>query len=299
MSGPALGFVGLGLMGAPMTRRLLDAGYGVTVWNRTRAKIEPLLEMNAVEADGPAAVTAGSDFVLMCLTDADAVEAVVFGAGGVGEAAGRGKILVDFSSMAPDRARAMAGRLKSETGMGWIDAPVSGGVKGAAEGTLAILAGGAAEDIERARPVLAHLSQRVTHMGPSGAGQVTKLCNQVIVGSAIATIAEAVRLAEASGVDAKSLSEALAGGFADSAPLQIFGPRFAERTTKPLLGHVYTMLKDLDAANALGAANLAPLPMAATAAELLRRAAANGFAEEDIGNIMELLGRHGEPRHRR
>lgn len=292
---PRLGFVGLGLMGGPMTGRLLAAGYGVTVWNRTRAKIEPLLEMGAVEADGPAAVTAASDFVLMCLTDADAVEAVVFGAGGVGEAAGPDKLLVDFSSMAPDRAREMAGRLKSEAGMGWIDAPVSGGVKGAEEGTLAILAGGEAEDIERVRAVLAHLSQRVTHMGPSGAGQVTKLCNQVIVGSNIATIAEAVRLAEASGVDAKSLSEALAGGFADSAPLQIFGPRFAGRVTEPLLGHVYTMLKDLDAANALGAVNLAPLTMAATAAELLRRAAANGYAEEDIGMIMELLGKGGGP----
>jgi 3-hydroxyisobutyrate dehydrogenase len=290
MTGPALGFVGLGLMGGPMTGRLLDAGFAVTVWNRTRAKIEPLLEMGAIEADGPAAVTRQSDFVLMCLTDADAVEAVVFGTGGIGEAAAADKLLVDFSSMAPDRARAMAERLKSETGMGWIDAPVSGGVKGAAEGTLAILAGGEVGDIERARPVLAHLSQRVTHMGPSGAGQVTKLCNQVIVGSNIATIAEAVRLAEASGVDAKMVSEALAGGFADSAPLQIFGPRFAGRVTEPLLGHVYTMLKDLDAANALGAANLAPLPMAATAAELLRRAAANGFAEQDIGNIMELLG---------
>jgi 3-hydroxyisobutyrate dehydrogenase len=290
---PKLGFVGVGLMGAPMTGRLLDAGYGVTVWNRTRAKIEPLLGKGATGAAGPAEVAERSEIVLICLTDADAVEAVVFGAGGIKEAAAADKLLVDFSSMRPDRARIMAERLRGETGMGWIDAPVSGGVKGAEEGTLAILAGGAAEEIDRVRPVLAHLSQRVTHMGPSGAGQVTKLCNQVIVGSAIATIAEAVRLAEASGVDATILAEALAGGFADSQPLQIFAPRFAGRVTEPLLGHVYTMLKDLDAAGDLGAANLAPLPMAATAAELLRRAAANGHAEEDIGMIMELLGDGG------
>ena len=297
MTGPSLGFVGLGfvglgLMGAPMTGRLLSAGYDVSVWNRTRAKIEPLLEQGATEASGPAELTAKSEFILMCLTDADAAEVVVFGESGMAEAADDNKLLVDFSSMRPDRARDMAERLRTGTGMGWIDAPVSGGVKGAEEGTLAILAGGAAEDIDRVRPVLAHLSQRVTHMGPSGAGQVTKLCNQVIVGSAIATIAEAVRLAEASGVDAKMLSQALAGGFADSIPLQIFAPRFAMRTTEPLLGHVYTMLKDLDAASDLGAANLAPLPMASTAAELLRRAAANGHAEEDIGMIMELLGNH-------
>ncbi|MDP6427080.1 MAG: NAD(P)-dependent oxidoreductase [Rhodospirillales bacterium] len=293
---PKLGFAGIGLMGAPMTARLIDAGYGVTVWNRTRAKIEPLLGKGATEAAGPAEVTERSEIVLICLTDADAAEAVVFGAGGISEAAAADKLLVDFSSIRPDRARAMAERLRGETGMGWIDAPVSGGVRGAEDGTLAILAGGAAEEIDRVRPVLATLSQRVTHMGPSGAGQVTKLCNQVIVGSAIATIAEAVRLAEASGVDATMLAEALAGGFADSQPLQIFAPRFAGRVTEPLLGHVYTMLKDLDAARDLGAANLAPLPMAVTAAELLRRAAANGHAEEDIGMIMELLGdRGGEP----
>ncbi|MFP6733863.1 MAG: NAD(P)-dependent oxidoreductase [Rhodospirillales bacterium] len=294
MTGVALGFAGIGLMGAPMTGRLLDAGYPVTVWNRTRAKIEPLLDQGAIEASGPAVLTERSEIVLMCLTDADAVEAVVFGPGGIAEAAASGNLLVDFSSMAPDRTREMAERLR-ETGMGWIDAPVSGGVKGAEDGALAILAGGEAADIERVRPVLAHLSQRLTHMGPIGAGQVTKLCNQVIVGSNIATIAEAVRLAEASGVDAKKLSEALGGGFADSIPLQIFGPRFAERVTEPLLGHVYTMLKDLDAASDLGAANLAPLPMAATAAEILRRAAANGHAEEDIGMIMELLGNGGGP----
>lgn len=286
-----LGYMGTGLMGAPMSKRLLEAGYPITVWNRTQSKVGPLLEKGAVEAGSPAELTEQSDIVLMCLTDANAVESVVFGPGGVAEGASEEKLLVDFSSMAPDRTQDMATRLKSSAGMGWIDAPVSGGVKGAEEGELAIMAGGEAKDIQRALPVLALLSRRVTHMGPLGTGQVTKLCNQVIVGSNIASIAEAICLAEVSGVDSSKLHEALGGGFADSIPLQIFGPRFAGRVTEPLLGHVYTMLKDLDAAGALGSANKSPLPMAATAAELLRRVAMGGFAEEDIGNIMKFVGR--------
>ena len=291
---PRLGFVGLGLMGAPMTGRLLAAGYAVTVWNRTRAKIEPLLEMGAVEADGPAAVTEGSDFVLMCLTDADAVEAVVFGPGGVSEAAKRGQILVDFSSMAPDRARAMAGRLKSETGIGWIDAPVSGGTKGAEEGTLAIMAGGEASDIERVRPYVLAMARRFTHMGPVGAGQTTKLCNQVIVGCAMAVLAEAARLAVNAGIDANRLPEALAGGFADSIPLQLFVPRMVQGIHSPPLGHIATMLKDLDTIADVAQATSTPVPMASLAAQLFRLAKAARGADADALEIYKLSA----PEHR-
>ncbi len=286
---PKLGYVGTGLMGGPMTMRLLAAGYEVAVWNRTREKILPLLEAGASEADGPGDLAAQADVVMMCLTDAKAVEEVVFGGAGVASGGAAGKLLVDFSSMRPDTTREFEARLRSEAGMGWIDAPVSGGVKGAEEGTLAILAGGEAAEIERVRPILAHLSQRVTHMGPSGAGQVTKLCNQVIVGSNLATIAEAISLAEKSGVDASQLAEALKGGFGDSIPLQIFGPRYANRQYEPFLGHVFTMLKDLDTALDLGGAKSADLPMAAKAAELLRRAEEKGWAEEDITRLIELF----------
>ncbi len=286
---PKLGYVGTGLMGGPMTMRLLAAGYEVAVWNRTREKILPLLEAGASEADGPGDVAAQADVVMMCLSDAKAVEEVVFGGAGVASGGAAGKLLIDFSSMRPDTTREFEARLRSEAGMGWIDAPVSGGVKGAEEGTLAILAGGEAAEIERVRPILAHLSQRVTHMGPRGAGQVTKLCNQVIVGSNLATIAEAISLAEKSGVDASQLAEALKGGFGDSIPLQIFGPRYANRQYEPFLGHVFTMLKDLDTALDLGGAKSADLPMAAKAAELLRRAEEKGWAEEDITRLIELF----------
>ena len=286
---PRLGFLGVGLMGSPMTLRLLDAGYDVCVWNRTRGKIATLLDKGAEEACNPAAVAKGVDFVFLCLTDANAVEQVVFGDHGIVETGGEKKLLVDFSSMRPDLTRKFSARLKSRCGMGWVDAPVSGGVKGAEEGTLAILAGGDAEAVEQVRPITKHLCSRLTHMGSIGAGQVTKLCNQVIVASNLVTIAEAINLAEKSGVDATKLHEALAGGFGDSIPLQIFGPRYANRQVEPLLGHVFTILKDVDTARDLGLGTNAPLPMASTAAELLRQLSARGHAEEDVTHVMSLF----------
>ena len=154
--------------------------------------------------------------------------------------------MVDFSSIHPDAARDIAARLKAANGMGWIDAPVSGGTKGAEEGTLAVMAGGDAADIERVRPYVLAMARRLTHMGPTGAGQTTKLCNQVIVGCAMAVLAEATRLASNAGIDAGKLPEALAGGFADSIPLQLFVPRMVQGIHSPPLGHIATMLKDLD-----------------------------------------------------
>lgn len=144
----------------------------------------------------------------MCLTDAAAVEEVIFGPEGLSAAPGAGKLVVDFSSIHPDAARDIAARLKAANGMGWIDAPVSGGTKGAEEGTLAVMAGGDPGDVERVRPYVLTMARRLTHMGPIGAGQTTKLCNQVIVGCAMAVLAEATRLAVNAGIDAERLPEA-------------------------------------------------------------------------------------------
>jgi 3-hydroxyisobutyrate dehydrogenase len=283
-----LGFIGIGLMGRPMTLRLLAAGHEVTVWNRSREKLAPVLEKGARAAATAAELSSQSDIVMMCVTDQHAAEEVLFGPRGVIEAASSGKLVVDFSSIAPASAREFAARLE-EKGMGLIDAPVSGGVAGAENGTLAIMAGGRAEHIERARPVVMHLAQRFTRMGDSGAGQATKLCNQVIVGSLIAVIAEAVRLAEAAGVDATKLPEALKGGFADSAPLQIFGARMAARRFEPSLGATAIMLKDLENASAVAKEKSVPLPMASTAVQLYRLLAAQGKADKEISTIIELL----------
>src|SRR5262249_38274288 len=157
-------------------------------------KAAPLTEEGAWLATCPKEVADRASIVFMCVTDAVAVEEVVFGASGLASSAGTGKLIVDFSSIHPDAARAIAVRLKAASGMGWIDAPVSGGTKGAEEGTLAVMAGGDAADIERIRPYVLAMARRLTHMGPTGAGQTTKLCNQVIVGCAMAVLAEATRL---------------------------------------------------------------------------------------------------------
>jgi 3-hydroxyisobutyrate dehydrogenase len=283
-----LGYIGIGLMGKPMVLRLLAAGNEVTVWNRSRDKLAPVLEKGAKAAASPAEVARAADIVMMCVTDQKAAEAVLFGPNGIVHSDIQDKLLVDFSSIAPASAREFARRL-ADKGMGMIDAPVSGGVPGAEKGALAIMAGGRPEHIERARPVVMQLAQRFTRMGDSGAGQVTKLCNQIIVGSLFPVIAEAVRLAEAAGVDAKRLPEALKGGFADSLPLQIFGARMAARDFEPPLGTNAIMLKDLENAAALAKEFGVPLPMARTAAERYRLLQAQGRGAMDPAVLVDLL----------
>jgi len=222
------------------------------------------------------------------VTDAAAVEEVIFGPDGLAAASGAGKLVVDFSSIHPDAARDLATRLKAANGAGWIDAPVSGGTKGAEEGTLAIMAGGDAADIERVRPYVLAMARRFTHMGPTGAGQTAKLCNQVIVGCAMAVLAEATRLASNAGIDAGRLPEALAGGFADSIPLQLFVPRMVQGIHSPPLGHIATMLKDLDTVADVAQATSTPVPMATLAGQIFRLAKAARGADADALEIYKL-----------
>lgn len=287
-SKPNLGFIGLGLMGRPMCLRLLAAGYRLNVWNRSPDKLAPVLERGASSVASPAEVARAADIVMLCVTDQRAAEEVLFGRNGVVEGGAPGKLVVDFSSIAPAAARAFAVRLE-KTGMGLVDAPVSGGTAGAESGTLAIMAGGRIDQVERARPVLMHLARQLTRMGDSGAGQVTKLCNQVIVGSLLPVIAEAVRLAEAAGVDASALPAALKGGFADSGPLQIFGARMAARSFQPPLTTSSIMLKDLENAAALAQEFGLQLPMASRAAERYRLLAAQGRAQMDPAELIDLM----------
>ena len=285
---PKLGFIGIGLMGKPMTLRLLAAGYTVAVWNRSKDKLVPVTAKGAVAKDSPAEVARFADIVMMCVTDQNSVKEVLFGAGGVAEGAAEGKIVIDFSSIAPSAARDYAAKLEA-LGMGYIDAPVSGGTVGAEEGTLAIMAGGKSEHIEFVRPLIAELASRFTRMGGPGTGQVTKLANQVIVASLFPVIAEAMRLAEAAGVDAAKLPEALRGGFADSKPLQVFGPRMASRAYEPALGTSNVMLKDLMNAVTLAEEAGVPLPMARAAVERYRLLAAEGKGEVEPSAFIDLL----------
>jgi 3-hydroxyisobutyrate dehydrogenase len=283
-----LGYLGLGMMGLPMTRRLAEAGYDVTVWNRSSGKAIALVEAGAKLASEPRKVAANASIIFMCLTDAAAVEDVVFGPDGLATADGAGKLVVDFSSIHPDAARSIAVRLKLANGMSWVDAPVSGGTMGAEQGTLAVMAGGDAADIERARPYVLAMARRLTHMGPTGAGQTSKLCNQVIVGCAMAVLAEATRLAVNAGIDAGRLPEALAGGFADSIPLQLFVPRMVQGIHSPPLGHIATMLKDLDTVIDVARDTSSPVPMSALAAQLFRLAKSARGADADALEIYKL-----------
>jgi 3-hydroxyisobutyrate dehydrogenase len=284
---PAIGYLGLGLMGASMPLRLLDAGYRVTVWNRTPAKMEPALARGARAGTSPADVTRRSDLVHLCLLDTRAVEAVVFGPDGVAEGAAAGKVLVDHSTISPEATRAMAARLRRETGMGWLDCPVSGGTMGAAAGTLVMMVGGEAADVERVRPVAAHLSRRFVHMGPQGAGQATKMVNQVAVSCIYVVLAEMVTLARRAGVDAARLPEALEGGFADSRLLQVMGPRMIAGDFRPV-GQVRTMVKDLALLGDLATATGTPLPLTALATQLFRLHEGKGDGELDITSIVKL-----------
>lgn len=285
---PVVAYLGLGLMGMPMTLRLLAAGYTVHVWNRSRDKLKAAIDKGAIAADTPGQAAQAADLTLMCLMDAKAVEAVVFGKDGVSGIKGTGKVLVDHSSMRPDKTREFCARLREACGMEWVDAPVSGGTVGAQNGTLAIMCGADSVDaFEKAKPVLTAYSPNINLMGNSGAGQVTKLCNQLIVGSNIAVIAEAVRLAQNSGVDAAMLPKALAGGFADSKPLQVFAPRMVNGYTHSI-GAANTMLKDLDTALDLGRETGTPLLMSGLAAQLYRVLDARGAGEEEPTALVDL-----------
>ena len=289
MSEPRLGFIGMGLMGVPMSRRLLQAGFPVTVWNRSPDKYGSLAEEGMCIADSLGELVAGSDIIMLCISDTAAVEDVVFGDEGVADCGREDQILIDFSSIDPQATREMASRLSEMNGMIWIDAPVSGGVSGAEQGTLAIMAGGPDAVIDELRPVLAPLSQRVTRMGDTGSGQVTKVCNQMLVSCNVVVMAEMMALAERAGVDAERIPEALRGGFADSVPLQLTGPRMASSDFDEIRWHVKTLLKDLTLANTLSESAESPVPMSQLGMELMKLHASRGFAEADPATLVELF----------
>lgn len=284
---PSIAFAGIGLMGLRMCRRLLAAGFPLTVWNRSPDKCAALVEAGARQVHSPAELCANADILLLCLADTAVVREVVFGPGGIVEGAREGQLLVDHSSLEPAATRAMAAELEARSGMRWVDAPVSGGTGGAEAGSLAIMAGGRAEDIVRVRPVLMHLGQRLTHMGEVGAGQVTKACNQMIVACNALVIAEVIALAERSGVDAGLIAQALAGGFADSKPLQILAPQMAESRFAPIKWHVRTLLKDLDGAVKFSREQGAATPLTGLAAQLMRLHGSQGYLDQDPSTLVE------------
>ena len=281
-----IGFIGLGLMGQAFTRRLVACGYPVTGYDVRQQQIAAAQSHGVEPASSAAEVARASDQVHVCVMTKDDLAAAVFGPDGVAAGSTAGKLLVDHSTTDAGVTRALAERLRAETGMGWIDAPVSGGPPAAAAGTLAIMAGGAEADVAKAGPVLADLGT-CTHMGPVGAGQTTKMVNQVLVLNNYCILAEALALAEAGGVDAARIPEALGAGYAGSTMLQKLYPRMVARDFAPA-GYAFQALKDLDMVHDLAKALQVPTPMSAQAASLFRILNAKGHGQLDGLAVLKL-----------
>ncbi|KOT48711.1 MULTISPECIES: NAD(P)-dependent oxidoreductase [Streptomyces] len=266
-----VGFIGLGSLGTAIARRLADAGRLRGIWNRTPGRASGLAADGVHQAVSPAALMRATSVVILCVSDASAVEEVTFGPTGLAEGTALGKIVIDHSSISPHDTRNIAARLADRTGTHWLDAPVSGGPQGAAAGTLTVLAGGSQEDFRRVEPVLAAYAGHSTLIGPTGAGQATKLCNQVIVAATCWGLAEATLLATTAGIDPTRLPEYLEGGFADSPLLHVLQPLMTPGNTTHFGSRDY-LLKDLDAALRLARSANCPMPVTAHAAELFRTA---------------------------
>lgn len=284
--------LGTGMMGLPIARRLCDAGHRVSVWNRTRAKAEPLAAHGARVADRAGEAVADAELVLLLLEDGAAVEAVLFGAAAAATSLRSGSLVIDMSSIRPAEARDHAARL-APSGVAHLDAPVSGGTLGAENGTLAIMAGGETADVERARPVLAALG-RVTHVGPHGAGQLAKLANQMIVGISIGAVAEALLLAQRGGADMGRVREAIRGGFAESRVLEVHGQRMVEHDFARRAA-LTVQLKDLRNALATAAEIGFDAPITRLFEQLYRSAAEHGYADVDHAGLFLELERRNAP----
>jgi len=279
-----VGFVGIGLMGLPMCKQLLNAGIDLTVFNRNKAKCLPLLELGAKASDSLQHLAESVEVIMMCVSNTDAVQLVVEQ---LVPFLTHGQIIIDFSSIAPDATVALAKQV-AEKGVAWIDSPVSGGVAGAEAGSLAIMVGGDEQMVESIKPLLTPLSAAVTYMGPTGSGQTTKICNQMLVSCNVLVMAEVMALAKRCGVDALRIPQALKGGFADSIPLQITGSRMATQDFDEVKWHVKTLLKDLDMANTLAKDNGSAIPMAGLGAELMRAHASRGYNEQDPATLVTM-----------
>ncbi len=281
---PRLGFAGLGIMGSGMARNLHAAGFDLTVWNRSPEKCQPLLEAGVAVAESLQSAVSDAELIFTCLTDSAAVAKVWQQ---IEPMVSPGAVLVDCSSIDPEVTRELA--LKAEAkGVSWVDCPVSGGVPGAQAGTLAMMAGGGDSSVvDQIRPVLAHLSSKVTYMGESGSGQYAKICNQMIVSCNALVIAEVVAFAEKAGVDSSKLAEAFAGGFADSKPLQILAPEMAGRRFEPPKWHVDTLLKDLKMAVDHVQKSSADAPMTLLAKSLMASHSASGFGDKDPSTLVK------------
>ena len=278
MKNPRIGFIGLGIMGRPMAQNLLKAGFRLTVYNRSKPPVSLLVSLGASSAPSPKAVAESSDLVITMVTDSEAVKDVVLGQGGVIEGAHPGMILVDMSTISPDVTRSVSAFLAAK-GVAMLDAPVSGGDTGARDGALTIMVGGPSAAFETCLPVLQAMGKKVVHMGETGAGQFTKLANQILVACNMVGVCECLNFAKRAGLDVGKVIDSLSAGAASSWSLVNLGPKVAKRDFTPGfkvkllqkdLRYVLSSAEDLDA----------PLPATALAHGLYKQ-----LVDEGLGDV--------------
>ncbi len=288
---PKIGFIGLGIMGKPMTHNLLKAGYPVTVYNRSRPAMDELQQSGATVAKSPADLAAQVDVVITCVSDSPDVEAIVFAPEGILSTIRPDMLFIDMSTIAAATSRRIYTALK-DRGVSALDAPVSGGDIGAQQGTLSIMVGGESEAFDRALPIFQILGQNITHIGDAGAGQITKACNQIVVAMTVQGVAEALTFAKKAGVDGEKVREALLGGFAQSKVLEVHGRKMLDRNFNP--GFKLDLFrKDINIVLQTAMQEKLSLPGSANAAELMNALQANGKGELDFISVLtlyEMLG---------
>ncbi|MDA9865473.1 NAD(P)-dependent oxidoreductase [bacterium] len=282
-----IALIGAGAMGGAIGTRLLETGNSLTVFDLDADRVAVLVDKGGVAAATAADASRDVDFVITSLNASRIVELAAFGSDGIAEGAKPGTVIIDMSSIEPDATRKFA-KMAAEKGLAWVDSPLSGGAPKALIGELTLMAGGEAEDVKRAHIALRHVASNYTHMGPSGAGQTTKLINQVLCGLGFLAVAEATQLALDAGVDAAKIPQALKGGRADSALLQEYLPRFVEKDYRRT-GRIDNMVKDLNAVNDLARQTGTSMPMTALCAEIHRMLTAAGLGGEDQAAVMEFF----------
>ncbi len=283
----AIGLIGAGAMGGAIGARLVATGTRLAVYDLDPAKVAPLVALGATAAVSAAEAAAGARAVILSLNAPRIVQAAVFGPGGVAEGAAPGMLIIDMSSIDPEATKGLAAEAAAK-GLVWVDSPLSGGIPKVATGELTLMQGGTPEAVAEAQKILAKVASNQTRMGGPGAGQTTKLINQVLCGLGFLAVAEATALAEAAGVDAGMIPKALAGGRADSAILQEYMPRFAARDYRRT-GRIDNMVKDLNGAADLARLTGTAMPLTALCAEIHRMLTAAGLGGEDQAALMEFF----------
>ena len=287
MTKPLIGFIGLGIMGKPMARNLIKAGYSLVVHNRSRPAVEELIKDGAKAAESPKEVAERSDVMITMLPDSPDVELVYSSDQGVFVGAKTGMLLIDMSTISPIVARKLAADAQKR-GCEMLDAPVSGGEAGAIGATLSIMIGGHSSAVERAMPIFQSLGKNLVHVGDAGAGQVTKAANQVVVGTTIAIVSEALVLAAKAGVDPAKVRQALLGGFAQSKILEAHGQKMLDRNFKPGF-RIRLHEKDMKIALATGFEYGAPLMVTSQVAQMMSAMDSMGHGDLDHSGLVKLV----------